>query len=138
VDATEDAFVVFAPMGEGAESLMVPDQDHALSGTQPQQGSVVPEVDRTLSGTQAQHGDLSLKAKRQGQARPFVEEKRGDDLFRKTGRWSRRLQRIDHENDWYDKLVVDPETGEVIREVHEPLSEHQGYGSAKPKPEEAP
>jgi hypothetical protein len=40
---------------------------------------------------------------------------------------------IDRDNDYYLERIVDPETGEVIRECEEKLSEHQGRGSAKPK-----
>jgi hypothetical protein len=32
---------------------------------------------------------------------------------------------------WYSKKVVDEETGEVLRQCDEPLSEHQGRGSAR-------
>jgi hypothetical protein len=45
-----------------------------------------------------------------------------------------KLRRIiDRRNNRYQELVVDPQTGETVREVDEPLSEHRGHGSAKPK-----
>jgi hypothetical protein len=31
----------------------------------------------------------------------------------------------------YTEVVKDPETGEIVHEVEEPLSEHRGHGSAK-------
>jgi hypothetical protein len=33
--------------------------------------------------------------------------------------------------DWYSEKVIDRETGEVINYCEEPLSVHQGHGSAK-------
>jgi hypothetical protein len=33
--------------------------------------------------------------------------------------------------DWYSEKVRDKDSGEVIHERHEPLSEHQRHGSAK-------
>ena len=38
---------------------------------------------------------------------------------------------IDRKNDRYRELVTDPETGEVIHECEEPLSQHTGHGDAK-------
>jgi hypothetical protein len=51
-----------------------------------------------------------------------------------------KYRRIDRDNDRYDEVVIDPETGEIVHESHEPLSEHWGHGSAKatrqePRPE---
>ena len=38
---------------------------------------------------------------------------------------------VDRENDRYRESVEDTKTGEVIRDVDHPLSEHRGRGSAK-------
>jgi len=38
---------------------------------------------------------------------------------------------IDKKSDWYDETVIDNNTQEIIRDCHEPLSQHQGRGSAK-------
>jgi hypothetical protein len=52
------------------------------------------------------------------------------------GRW---LQKIESGYNWfrkakrwhiYDENIIDAETGDVVKECHEPLSEHQGYGDA--------
>jgi len=45
---------------------------------------------------------------------------------------------IDRENDWYAETVTDPETGEIVHECKEPLSEHQGHGAAKKREGRAP
>ena len=44
---------------------------------------------------------------------------------------------IDRQNDLYEETITDPDTGEVIRNCGEPLSQHQGRGSAKGKRPEA-
>jgi hypothetical protein len=38
---------------------------------------------------------------------------------------------IDKKSDWYDEIVIDNNTQEIIRDCHEPLSQHQGRGSVK-------
>ena len=40
---------------------------------------------------------------------------------------------IDRGNNHYYERIINKETGEVVREVEEPLTEHQGRGSAKKK-----
>ena len=79
------------------------------------------------------HEDAALKAKRPGEREPFLELKSGESLEYRTGTWRSRVQRVDPDNDQYDKIVTDQETGEIIHECHEPLSQHKGRGSAKRK-----
>jgi len=55
----------------------------------------------------------------------------GDDLWRKFNRWMHKFQSVDRRNNRYRKQVIDKETGAVIRDVDEPLTTHEGYGSAK-------
>ena len=38
---------------------------------------------------------------------------------------------IDKNADHYEELVVDNDTGEILRDIKEPLSQHHGRGSAK-------
>lgn len=63
----------------------------------------------------------------------YEETVSGADRHRNTGEWRDVQRLVDHRNDWYDEVVRRPD-GEVVREVHEPLSEHQGRGSAGPQP----
>ena len=42
-------------------------------------------------------------------------------------------QGVDRENNRYRKRVVDPQTGRVLRDVDEPLTDPRGFGSAKKK-----
>src|SRR5450759_2043363 len=74
---------------------------------------------------------LGLKHKRPGFKKPIYEEVGGDDLHRKTGLWSRLLRIIDRQNNRYKEEITNAETGEVLRSVDEPLSDHRDRGSAK-------
>ena len=49
-----------------------------------------------------------------------------------------RVERlIDKYNDIYREVVTDVGSGQVVHECHEPLSEHQDHGSAKPRNDDA-
>ena len=77
--------------------------------------------------------DPALKARTPSERKPFLEEKTGDSFWRRGGKWMRRVQTIDRRGNRYRKRVEDPETGEVIRDVDEPLTSHRGFGDAKKK-----
>jgi len=76
---------------------------------------------------------LGMKARRGPAGRPFYETKSGPDFHRTSARWMQRDLVIDRENDRYFERVIDPETGEVLRICEEPLSQHQGHGTARNK-----
>jgi hypothetical protein len=73
---------------------------------------------------------LRLKHKRAGIKRPLVEMRSGAAASQIHPPFVSKDQVIDRENDRYRERVV-TEDGEVIRDVDEPLSKHQGRGSAK-------
>jgi hypothetical protein len=77
---------------------------------------------------------LGLKARSKGKGKPFLEQKQGDSFSTSRGKWMHLLQIVDRRNNRYRKLVTDPETGEVPRDVDKPLSEHVGRGDAQRKP----
>jgi predicted nucleic acid-binding Zn-ribbon protein len=83
-----------------------------------------------VSDTVTAHADVALVARR-ASGRWFAKGKAGEEFFRMTERWHRRLRRFDRDADWYSEHITDAETGEVIKSVEEPLREHQGHGSAK-------
>src|SRR5690554_5554839 len=56
-----------------------------------------------------------------------------DEKPQKDGSTAMFRRIIDKENDNYQELVVINETGEIKHKCNEPLSEHQGHGSAKDK-----
>ncbi len=65
--------------------------------------------------------------------KPAKERLWGDSLTRKDGVW-RRMERVfDRENDLYEETVWNPD-GSIHHHQREPLSEHEGHGSAKGKP----
>jgi DNA-directed RNA polymerase subunit RPC12/RpoP len=52
---------------------------------------------------------------------------------RRYNKWMERLKVEDRRHDRYTEVVRDPDTGEITHECEEPLSEHQGHGSARPR-----
>jgi phage FluMu protein Com len=76
---------------------------------------------------------IGMKGKRGGTGKPFIETVSGDDLLKTTGKWNKLERVIDRENNLYSEKIIDPETGKIIYQCEEPLSEHKGHGSAKKK-----
>lgn len=71
--------------------------------------------------------DINFNSKRN----PRYEFSEGDDLRKNDGKWMKKTRILDKYNNKYIEKVTDPETGEVIHEHEEPLSNHFGHGSAK-------
>jgi hypothetical protein len=76
------------------------------------------------------HPSLAVKGRRQGERRPFIEQKHGEDLHHDSGEWRQRDMVVDRDNDEYSETIVSPSLG-VVRDVKEPRSDHQVHGSAK-------
>lgn len=81
---------------------------------------------------------VGLKHKRPAKSKPIYESVSGDDLHRTSGKWNRLEREIDRDDDRYRERIVDGETGEIIRQVDEPLTSHTGRGSAKRDPSGPP
>lgn len=62
---------------------------------------------------------------------PRVAFFQGDDQRKSDGKWMEKEKLLDKDNDEYKEIVIDPETGDVIHHCEQPLSDHQGHGSAK-------
>ena len=77
-----------------------------------------------------------MKQKRPGHKKSIYESVSGDDLHRASGQWNKLTREIDRENNRYKEVIVNPETGEALRYCDQPLTDHTGRGSAKPKPGE--
>lgn len=84
-----------------------------------------------LASTVTVRSKIGLKARSAGSRKPFLRQVSGDDLFRLTGQWNILKQIIDRRRNYYLKVVTDSKTGKVIRYCEEPLSRHQGRGSAR-------
>jgi hypothetical protein len=104
----------------------------------PDCGSTARRMGVALVGEQpAAYGALRAKARHGDKGKPFATLKQGKEPSRDLGRLVDRLYTTDREADrWYEK-VVDPETGDIIHEVDESLSGHQGHGSAKQRDPDA-
>jgi hypothetical protein len=53
------------------------------------------------------------------------------EFHRKSGRWHLINRQINRRSDRYDEDVHDRETGQLVHECHERLTQQQGQGSAK-------
>jgi hypothetical protein len=70
-----------------------------------------------LESTVELKSQLGLKARSPGEKKPFLEQKTGDDFFRKAGRWMALNRIIDRRRNRYFERVEDPETGVVLRRL---------------------
>jgi hypothetical protein len=52
----------------------------------------------------------------------------------KYGKLVGKTRVIDRDGDKYVERITDLQTGEILHECVEPLSNHRGHGTAKPKP----
>ena len=102
----------------------------------PECGSTLRRFSVHLQSEGRGHSTLALKAKSPGMRKPFLELKQGDDLHRVTGLWSSLLRVIDRRRNRYQEQIVDIESGEILRNVDEPLTDHRGRGSAKGQSDE--
>lgn len=75
----------------------------------------------------------SLKGKRPDQKKPYIEDRSLPDYSHSRGKHVHLQRVIDRDNDNYFEKVTDYQTGEIIHHCEEPLSQHQGHGSAKHK-----
>ncbi len=55
----------------------------------------------------------------------------GDDWNHDRDKFVDKYRTIDKDGDRYIEKVVDPDTGEVLHDVDEQLSGHEGHGSDK-------
>lgn len=99
----------------------------------PHCGSTTRKFVQVVDGSISFHEQVRLVKRDQEPGRPAEELTQGDDLNRDSGKWYDLTRHIDRRNNRYKERIVDPETGDVIREVDEPLSDHRGRGNAKRK-----
>ena len=88
-----------------------------------------------LTVTVTQRADVRYAAKHRGGGKPFITGRSGNEIFRNTGRLHFIEQVVDRLCNLYRKRITDVATGQVIRDEEVPLSEHQGFGSAKQRKE---
>jgi predicted RNA-binding Zn-ribbon protein involved in translation (DUF1610 family) len=109
----------------------------------PQCGSTARQIDVRISDEISGSDPVNARGGRQrnepgGRKRPYVEAVFGKrELTFSTGRVSTRTKVENRRDDLYSEVVADAETGEIIHECREPLSQHRGHGDAR-KPVQAP
>jgi hypothetical protein len=96
-------------------------------------GSNRKEVLLNITETIELHDQIKGNVKEKGIKKPRKEFIYGDDLQKTENKWRDKTRIIDRENDHYYEKVINKETGEIIHECDEPLSDHWGHGSAKNK-----
>jgi len=74
---------------------------------------------------------MRVKGKHRGRGRFFFDVRVGAAFYYKEREWRHLERLIDRDNNLYIEIITDPKTGEVIKEIKEPLSEHKGHGSAR-------
>ena len=96
----------------------------------PQCGSTARKYFKHLKVTAKAQVSLGFKQKRPGVKKPLAEGFTGRELRQSEGDFVQKERLIDRENDRYREKVVTV-SGDIIRDVDEPLSEHKDRGSAK-------
>ena len=96
-------------------------------------GSTIRDVDLTITDTSESHEKIGFQAKMPGFKKTRREAIWGDEKFVDQNKWVHKERVIDRENNQYIEVVEDSITGEIIRQCHEPLTQHFGHGSAKHK-----
>jgi hypothetical protein len=98
------------------------------------------KVNVLVQETITMHERVDLKARHEGQGRPFIEQRVGDDLHRASGTWSkvrRVIDRVVPGQYRYIEHVIDHK-GTVVRDIDVPLSEHRGHGDDTSQPKAHP
>jgi len=88
---------------------------------------------QALTATVETHSVLDYKGKRSGKSGWFRIGRTGNSWSYRLARWLRLDRVIDRERDHYEETITDPITGKIVHHSNEPLSKHQGHGSAKHK-----
>ncbi|GGA29104.1 hypothetical protein [Dyella nitratireducens] len=77
------------------------------------------------------HDGIRAKAYKPGSSKFYIDTRSGASYYRKGDQWHHLIRVIDRENDRYVETIRVLSTGELIRHVEEPLSEHFGHGGGK-------
>lgn len=102
----------------------------------PECGSVAKHVDIKIAERVGIIVRETVKGELRNDSLPSNKKRRvkfqtGDEIRRDGKGWVKKDQLLDRDRDLYIEKVVDAESGEVLRDVEEPLSEHRNRGSAR-------
>ena len=89
-------------------------------GVAEEQIEITPALD---SRRETRTPDQSRRQARKGAE--YIEILSGDDWWRDGGKFNYRYREVNKKIDRYREIVMDLETGEVLRHCDEPLSEHR-------------
>jgi hypothetical protein len=94
-------------------------------------------VGKNLSTTAKGRARYRAKA-RSGEAgkpggKPWLTLKSGPSWSYSSQKWMHREKTENRRDNRYTEVVKDPDTGEIVYEVDEPLTDHWGHGSARRK-----
>lgn len=84
-----------------------------------------------LSDSIQAHEKINMKVKVADKKKPVKEYIGGEEFSKELGKFVLKTRVIDREKDDYYEEVKDSDTGAVIHNCHEPLTEHFGHGSDK-------
>jgi len=87
--------------------------------------------DEALEDGFALDNHMRMKGKHGGKGKPFFDARVYPDYYLKDNEWRHLERLIDRDNNLYVEIIKDMKTGEIIKEVWEPLKNHQGHGAAK-------
>jgi hypothetical protein len=96
-------------------------------------GSTARVIEVSISDSLEFHDSIAFRQKRSGYKKAIAEGVSGDSFFHTAVKWVHLERLIDRLANHYREKVTDPKTGEVIHECDEPLDQHTGHGTAKPK-----
>ena len=85
--------------------------------------------DVTMKDTVAFYAHTRIRGKRAGSNKIAFDSRSGASYFRKEQVWHHLVRQIDRENNRYVETITVLATGELVRHVDEPLTDHIGHGS---------
>lgn len=91
----------------------------------PQCGSTFRIFELQITASVVAEGHLGHRLRSPGKGKWKRQEHGGDSFFRKDGRWHKLVRILDRAKNWYYEHITDAKTGEVVRHIEEPLSEHK-------------
>ena len=115
--------------------LSLPDRVDGADNSCPSCGATTRSVPVQIDERIAAYDSVSTKVKRPSVSsakKVRAETFDGVEHSHKYGKLVRKTKVIDRDADVYIEQVTDIESGEILHECVEPLTQHRGHGTAKP------
>jgi hypothetical protein len=105
--------------------------DLEMASKKPSNDITIPLVGQSITATGSRlAAKITTRIGKRKRGKHDREEVVGEE-FTSNGRLVNKKRIIDRSNNLYVEHVADADTGEVLRNVEQPLKEHVGRGSAK-------